>query len=457
MEPMVGRLPRARRALLVLLTVVFAVAVLELSSAVVLGVLDRRVPTWSRLQRDRAAIAALDRSEVELESEVEPAVDEVSRWMLKLDEREVIHPYLGFVEHHADDSTLARRTDFDPEAARFGFPRNTARIFFEPDPSRLVVVVVGGSFSRQIGFGGQRLLREGLEKIDRFRGREIEIVALGLGGYKQPQQLMTVSYFLALGMHVDVLINIDGFNEVVLPRTENLKYGVNPFFPRAWNFRVADLNPDELRLRAGIEAARGLRARQASAFSGGPARYSMTCSLIWRVLDRRALGLQITAEEELRRSGVSDSDYQASGPMFEAESDAEMVKRLVEVWRRCSVLLDALARANGIEYYHFLQPNQYLEGSKPLSGRERQIAVVPETGIADPVMSGYPAMRAAASGLSEAGVHFVDLTQVFAEIDESLYIDNCCHINEHGIAIVVEQIVEAVAAGPQADLMSEAN
>jgi hypothetical protein len=34
-----------------------------------------------------------------------------------------------------------------------------------------------------------------------------------------------------------------------------------------------------------------------------------------------------------------------------------------------------LAEANGARYLHFLQPNQYLEGSKPISDEEREIVI----------------------------------------------------------------------------------
>ena len=35
-------------------------------------------------------------------------------------------------------------------------------------------------------------------------------------GYKQPQQLLILSYFLSIGQSFDVVVNIDGFNEVAM-------------------------------------------------------------------------------------------------------------------------------------------------------------------------------------------------------------------------------------------------
>jgi len=47
-------------------------------------------------------------------------------------------------------------------------------------------------------------------------------------GYKQPQQLLVLSYFLSIGQPFDMVMNIDGFNEVALGGI-NDRYG--------WTFR----------------------------------------------------------------------------------------------------------------------------------------------------------------------------------------------------------------------------
>ena len=44
------------------------------------------------------------------------------------------------------------------------------------------------------------------------------------------------------------------------------------------------------------------------------------------------------------------------------------------VWYRDSLLLAGLAELGRADYYHFLQPNQYAPGSKPLSPEERKSA-----------------------------------------------------------------------------------
>ena len=63
------------------------------------------------------------------------------------------------------------------------------------------------------------------------------------------------------------------------------------------------------------------------------------------------------------------------GPSFERKDEAELYHELVEVWKRSSLQMKVLCDANGTKYYHFLQPNQYVIGSKPMSEAEKRQVV----------------------------------------------------------------------------------
>ena len=78
--------------------------------------------------------------------------------------------------------------------------------------------------------------RSGLRRVCRVPPN---VVNLGFAGYKQPQQLLALAYFLSLGAEYDLMINLDGYNDIVLPFTDNYNVGVNPFFPRNWNLRIS--------------------------------------------------------------------------------------------------------------------------------------------------------------------------------------------------------------------------
>jgi hypothetical protein len=112
----------------------------------------------------------------------------------------------------------------------------------------------------------------------------------------------------------------------------------------------------------------------------------------------------------------------------------------VAEWGRASRQIQALCEAQGILYLHFLQPNQYVEGSKPLSAKELRLAATETSGIAPLVSTGYPLLIEAGRELVRDGLPFHDLTLAFESIEETLYIDSCCHVSPQGSGILAKLI-----------------
>ena len=79
-----------------------------------------------------------------------------------------------------------------------------------------------------------------LEKILllRFPNNRFKVYNAAIPGGKQPQQLFLLNYLLLLGYEFDIVINIDGYNEVVFPLAENLPNGLWPHYPRRHDRRI---------------------------------------------------------------------------------------------------------------------------------------------------------------------------------------------------------------------------
>jgi hypothetical protein len=141
------------------------------------------------------------------------------------------------------------------------------------------------------------------------------------------------------------------------------------------------------------------------------------------------------------------SSYVLRGPGFDPATDGDVHQYLTDVWRRCSIQMARLCRANGIEYYHFLQPNQYVPGSKPMGAEERAVAFNVNHVYRRGVEIGYPLLIAAGPELNREGVRFVDLTQLFAGDIEPAYVDDCCHLDYRGYAVMARRMAQEIAAG----------
>ncbi|MEM8993408.1 MAG: hypothetical protein AAGF23_01325, partial [Acidobacteriota bacterium] len=214
----------ARRVLFAALTVFGVIVVIEAFSACCLWWLDDT--------GNRFAAAG--------ESAVGPGAGEDAADGFDPRQGMVLHPFLGFVA----DAETAPRLGKSEVGRRFGFPFNRYDPVQPKSDDALVVGLFGGSFAEQTYVFAHRELTQGLASIDRFAGRRVVLLNLAAGGYKQPQQLQALTYLLSLGGHVDVAINLDGFNEVALVRPENVELGTHPSFPRSWRLRVDDLGPE---------------------------------------------------------------------------------------------------------------------------------------------------------------------------------------------------------------------
>lgn len=345
---------------------------------------------------------------------------------------EVLHPYLGFIHDPK------RNTGICPA----GFPSFYKNQYIKRAPNRIIIAIMGGSFANQTCFiTGEKL-------INFFAGyynKEIMILNFAIGGYKQPQQLIALNYLLMSGAEFDIVINIDGFNEVTLPVAENIKYGVSPYYPRMWLNRVKNLyDPSEIRMIGKIESFKEFKRSCAIFFNEHKLYRSPTLALIWKLIDQKFDTVIASANIEMRGLLNHAESFAATGPAYTFHTDQELYSDLAGAWFNSSVLMNEICTANGIEYYHVLQPNQYLPDSKKLSPDEIKQAYDPAHPYRDPVVKGYPLLRARGKSLSEKKVHFLDLTDIFIHNDETFYSDTCCHLNQNGYNIVVDRIMEYI-------------
>ncbi|HLX06228.1 MAG TPA: hypothetical protein VKY89_00045 [Thermoanaerobaculia bacterium] len=349
----------------------------------------------------------------------------------------VLQPYLGYVIDPEINGWRSRIASGAPRITDDGFyampgPAATG------GPDEVEVGLFGGSVALLLCFEGRDALLAELARYPGFSNKRLVLHCFAVGGYKQPQQLMALGYLLALGRKLDLVINLDGFNDVALPFRENRPAGVFPFYPRGWNTLVEGV-PDLARLRlvGAIVDLEDRRVRLARGFSGLPWRYSAVANLCWQVLDQGLEARLGEAQAALQQAGSGGRGrFLGHGPRRDYRGDDDFFADLAATWRRSSLAMAHLCGGAGIRYYHFLQPNQYDPGAKPMSAAERRTAYKPDHPYRTSVEKGYPLLAAAGRELAAAGVRYYDARQVFAGIAEPLYVDQCCHVSAKGSQIL---------------------
>ncbi len=362
----------------------------------------------------------------------------------------ILHPYVGF-------SVDGKRVDPDCQSENIMDCATRIRVDTDQPMAKrsdkvAVVGILGGSFADGTARGGSKQYFDHVMRyIPAFKGKQVVVYNMAMGAYKQPQQLMQLSYYLALGAEFDVIINLDGFNEMAATFYGWRDSGLHPAFPKSWNHRVSSSLSRDGMMAYGkkfqlLESRSGLAAFA----SGFPARWSPIVNFFWRIMDPgyvnriAAVDAKIDALSKVPED-KRDFAYEALGPDMNLNSADDVANYAADLWLNSSLAMRDLAEGNGARYYHFLQPNQYIDGAKPLNPEERKIAILDHGGYGNAYKQLLPTLLKRVKPLEEAGVHFYDLTYMFSETPDTLYVDNCCHLNPKGYDIVARKLMTTIS------------
>lgn len=349
----------------------------------------------------------------------------------------IVHPYVGYTANLPNfDLTHGFHGDFSPE---------------EPPPNNVFsVLLTGGSVAELMG--RTELLQYYFDQF--FKKNRIPLRTRffngAIAGHKQPQQLMTVSYLSTLGAKFDVIVNLDGFNEIVLPYHDNHRRGqVNPFYPRGWNQLMGTLLTQKRKRWLGEMVY--LRAEKKKILDRFLDENKLAMSSLYGIyhtmmlvrLQNRIQGLHDSLDEITSKSG----DPEKLGPRkFTESSKQDILEASANVWFQASLLMNGISNTVGAEYYHFLQPNQYVKDSKTLSPEELANAYNDRKGYGPIAADGYTILRQKSAQFFEHGINFIDATKIFKDNADTLYIDTCCHLNRTGYQLlsnfIFSQILE---------------
>jgi hypothetical protein len=383
----------------------------------------------------------------------------------------VVHPYLGWSRRPAaalQSLVPLQRTfpDGPPSdwyrrnnrANAFGF-RSEIEDYREVGEEDFVIGIFGGSVANQLALLGGDTIVAALSQRRPELGGKIRILNFGLGGYKQPQQTILLLEMILLGVPFDVVVNLDGFNEVALGAGDAAA-GHHPIFPhRPHHLRTVEFSSGQpthaaIELSAAILKARRESRRWREWLGAGPGRSALVAALVGlrlQALARRAA----EAEHALQYpSGTGQVPAMARIDAPCLSGGAGCWRLIADLWERSSLAMAALARAEGALYLHLLQPHQYLKGSKRLTAEERRVAYAPRHPWSRAVARGYPHLRRRVPLLLQAGVRFHDLTGAFRSRTETLYEDSCCHFNSRGGRILgaeVARLIDESVSPPPSD------
>ncbi|RKZ41639.1 MAG: hypothetical protein DRQ49_04405 [Gammaproteobacteria bacterium] len=410
------------------LTLLFTLILLEVSSFFLFQSLTKKEFSYAAFQNERLArIAAIQKR---LQTTQSPELYN-------------FHPYLGYVGRPGAYPWGEIAEPFNEygmlSMAKHPYP-------YKKGKNEFVIAVVGGSVAEIFANITEKFLEQYLREKFGF-DKKLVLVNLATGGYKQPQQLFHVQYALLAGFEFDAVLNIDGFNDLALAN-DNINNQINPIFPSG--FHIGLMSKTQMTNQLDFQTAKHLYAHYSlyetelsvlSFTQSFPFKYSIFFNLLGELWTKRSLIEIKKTEYKLTFETQKTMSNEFRGPLFQNQN-GNPYEVVANIWQQASTMLYAICQANRLIYIHVLQPNQYVEGSKPLSDKEKKMAFDPNLGWGIAAREGYTHLISKGEQLSKDGIPFYDLSMIFKDSTEDLYTDICCHFNTNGNVIMGKNIAE---------------
>lgn len=364
-----------------------------------------------------------------------------------------IHPYFGYVDkpgwQRSDDNFW---NGIDPELRTInnhglGSPYDYP--YVKSNQDQYIIGVFGGSVAERFALLAGGELIKNLQKDDFFANKEIIVLNFAKGGYKQPQQLLILSYFLSIGQEFDMVINIDGFNEVAFGH-RNYQRHIDVSMP---HINIMDglinlsdqttLTPEKLESLAKINQYQTQLNGVADMINN-----THVASLSF-VLEQYYTTVLTNYEKELHRFNELDSNLSDTSLLFVKPDetplpDSILFGNIAETWANSSIMMSRILNRSNVAYYHFLQPNQHYS-NKIFSEEEAARALEGEYPYYSTLVGiGYPVLMEKFDTLASNKVNFYNGIPIFDDEPRMVYIDNCCHYNQLGNEILADYIAASI-------------
>jgi hypothetical protein len=325
----------------------------------------------------------------------------------------VAHPYFGYVFNK------------DVGINNFGFI--TPDDFpYERKKNELVIGVFGGSVGQHFG----QYLQKNIDNLPTMKAcgeeKKIKIINFGIVTQRQPQAFQIFQFY---GDQLDAAIKLDGHNEMRYfpdlgyPREYPTWYGLfflltqqkkdeleKIYSLNKWQFRIINLG------------------EQLSFLKKSELYFKFNMALI------RTIQYFVRASEKR----VEELSVGPIRPEYLFRNDESSLR----VWKKYTILQSTVAKQFNVPLISVIQPTQYMEGSKIFTKEEKEIAIDPDVELQGILKKHWNLIGDSIPEVKKAGVNLLDFRKVFANTQEAVFVDKCCHVNDRGNEIMAQIIFD---------------
>ena len=351
---------------------------------------------------------------------------------------ERFHPFFGFIQNPSPDFRPGFKIN------NYGFISPYDYPFKKFKKNQFVIGIFGGSVASDFSiFQVQnKILPEYLKQVPGLQDKEFVILSFATGGYKQPQQLLILNYFLALGQELDLVVNIDGFNEVALSNLNN-KNQINLAMPSIQHISpLTSLANNSLSVKAMQATIRikenktrineGLESLQHCSLAACDA---LTSVYVQNLVNNYRKDIIAFEKERSKKQKDDEESVIYINKNKSILEDSAAFEQMSWNWAKSSIFMHKILSASNVPYFHVLQPNQYYQTKRVFGEAEKRIAFNKDTPYAKAVELGYPAILGKFPNLQKNNINILNGVKVFDKTKDAVYVDSCCHYNKAGEVI----------------------
>lgn len=367
---------------------------------------------------------------------------------------ERLHPFFAYVlepgafEHKESGLKINNYGFFSP----YDYP------FIKTNDNQFIVGVFGGSVANNFyvhAMVNNKTKNTGfiqkIREIPELKNKEIIFLNFAGGGYKQPQQLLILNYFLSIGQKMDMILNIDGFNEVALSNLNN-KSQIELSLPSVQHLQslTSLANSDMKMMRAVVnltdkkqELMTAINQLENCKLAICYSWYSLKTRKIFNSYQESLIKYDQRVAKVANKLGGKDSLVFFT-KMPQVLDDQTAYAKMVNNWFESSLSMKRIADSRNIPYFNIIQPNQYYQTNRVFTPEEKNGLIIPDHPYAEGVKKGYPVLLSRVNDLKEVQVNIFSAVNVFDNQKETVYKDACCHFNDLGEDMFADFIFKAI-------------
>lgn len=287
----------------------------------------------------------------------------------------------------------------------------------KPKKNEVKILILGGSVASHLSKGGVEVEDQIFAKTlnNHFNTDRFVVYNAAVGGYKQPQQVFKFVYLNLAGFNPDLVINLDGFNEI----SETISYNEAQKTPATFPY----IYPTALKLGADDRSCVSLNNALLKINTNIP------------LLELISWAYVINCHNKIVGEPLN-KPWWHNIINTKSQTTEEYALASVRIWEASSNFLHNTLNSKNITYIHVLQPNQYVKNSKIYSDKELKLCLNSKI-YGDPIKNYYQLLNS--KNLKTK--NFIDERMLFKDISQTIYMDDCCHMNNRGMDLLSRDII----------------